>query len=123
LLLDQHDGVTMVRLFQTGMTRYILPSLAFLLLLIAAGGWFSYMAYGIAHGAIVGIPGRERDLQQLAHRASLALTTAVSCEALAVGTVSWVLIAKNEPTWIRLCVGCTFAAMADLFTFVVLRPI
>ena len=94
--------------------KAILLACATLLLVIAAGAWFSHIAQGIAYGDLLGIPGRERDLAQLASRADTARGIALICEGLAVGIPWRLLLAPAEPKWARLsacvifCAACGF---------------
>jgi hypothetical protein len=88
---------------------------------IAGLAWFSYMAQGIAYGDLYGVRGREMDLAQFGAHAIRALDIAVCSEALAVGIVSWVLIATTAPSWLRLSIGLTLAIVATFFTYAITR--
>ena len=102
--------------------KAILLACVMLLLVIAAGAWFSYITHGIGYGDLFGISGRERDLAQLAFRAYAALGIALISEGSAFGIVGWLFLARIEPIWGRLCACVTFALFADFVTFSLVRP-
>ena len=45
------------------------------------------------------------------------------CEAASVGIASSLLIAEGQRVWVRLGFSLVLAAIFDLFTFYVLRPV
>jgi hypothetical protein len=103
--------------------RYVPAAIAVLLLLSAAVAWFvwiGYLAQEIAYADYVGTPGSESGLNQPAFPTSQAFITALLSEALGVGIASWLLIAKAQPAWVRLCFAFVLAAILDLFTYLVL---
>jgi hypothetical protein len=102
--------------------KLLLLSLSILLLMIAAGAFFGYVSQGIAYSAVLGLPGREQDLQRFAVRGLPALAIALLCEALAVGILSWLFVAVDQKVWTRLFVCVAFAGVADLLTFEFVRP-
>jgi hypothetical protein len=89
---------------------------------ISGLAWFSYVSYGVAYGDLVGIPGREHELIVLSRNALTALRIALGCEVLAVGLVSWLLMALDQKAWIRLSISVAFAGVADLLTLGFIRP-
>jgi hypothetical protein len=104
-------------------TRYLRVALIVLLAIVAVVAWMSFMGLGIAYGSIVGLPGRERDLAVIGSRASSALATAVACEALTVGSVSWLFLPLREPAWARATLAVACALVADLLTFGAVRSL
>ena len=103
--------------------RFICLSCSALLMLASAIGWVSYLGNGIAYGSLVGLAGREHALAELSSRAERALAFAATCEAVAIGIGSWVLTPCRNPMWARICVAAVFAAIADIFTFAIVRGI
>jgi hypothetical protein len=91
------------------------------LFVIAGLEWFSYMAQGIAYGDLYGVRGREMDLAYMAAHAVRALKIAVCSEALAVGIVSWALIATSAPIWVRLSIGLILAVVVTFLTYMTVR--
>jgi hypothetical protein len=92
-----------------------------LLIAVAAIGWLSFMAQGIAYGSLVGVPGRGRDLAELGRGAERALGLAATCEAVAIGIGSWIVIPIRNPKWARLSIAIVLAAIVDLFTLAVIK--
>jgi hypothetical protein len=80
-----------------------------------------YVGNGIAYGSLVGLRGRERDLVELGNRAGRGLALAAICEAAAIGICSWALMPLHIPNWARVGVAMFLAAIADLFTFALIR--
>ena len=99
----------------------IVLTCAVLLFVVAGGAWFSYVAQGIAHGDLYGIPRREGDLNELAFGARVALLVALLCEGLAIGGIFRLLLAPVEPKWARLPACIILALFADFATLVVVR--
>jgi uncharacterized protein (DUF983 family) len=79
------------------------------------------MAQGIAYGDLYGVRGREMDLAYMGAHAVRSLEIAVCSEVLAVGIVSWVLIATTAPIWLRLSIGLTLAIVVTFLTYVTIR--
>jgi hypothetical protein len=103
------------------LSRYLWPSCSIVLALGAAAAWFRYVTYGIAFGSIKGLPGRERDLGEFAAHASIALATAVSCQAVAVGVGAWFFIPLRATALARVSFAVGLAVAVDLLTFVLIH--
>jgi hypothetical protein len=88
---------------------------------VAAIGWLSFVAQGIAYGSLVGVRGS--DLAKLGRGAERALTLAATCEAVAIGIGSWILIPIRNPKWARIPIAIVLAAVADLFTLAAIKAI
>ncbi len=56
----------------------------------SAAFWLMYMANGIAYGSLVGLKGREYDMQIMASRGITALIVAVVCQILA-----WIMLVSG----------------------------
>ena len=67
------------------------------------------MGNGIACGDLVGVPGSERALSELGHRAERGLALGAGCEALAVGITAWALIPLRNRRWSRLSIAFAVA--------------
>jgi hypothetical protein len=102
-------------------SKIVLMILSGLLFVIAGLEWFTYMAQGIAHGDLYGVPGREQDLAQMGARGIRALDIAVCCEILAVVIVSWTFIATSAPRWLRLSIGLVLALVATFLSYGLVR--
>ncbi len=100
--------------------RYIGLICSAFLLVVAVIAWPMYMGFGIAYGSVYGLPGREEDLAYFGSRASIALATAASSEAIAVGVGTWLLMPFEEK-WLRLLVATALAVVADAATFALIR--
>jgi len=91
------------------------------LLVIAAYSWLCYVAQGIAYGDLFGIRGRENDLAAMASRGTRCVQIALLSEALAITGIAWFFSAEVRPFWQRLCFCMILAAVADVFTFTLIR--
>ena len=103
-------------------SKALLLSCSGLLIAVAGYAWFSYVAQGIAYGAILGLKGRGADIAFLKLHVLRALGTALGCEGLAVGLGSWVLLAKSSEVWLRLLMAVALGGVADFFTYAIIKP-
>ena len=101
--------------------RFLWLCFSALLIAVAAIGWLSLMAQGTAYGSLVGVPGS--DLAKLGRGAERALALAATCEAVAIGIGSWILIPIRSPKWARISIAVVLAAVADLFTLAAIKGI
>ena len=101
--------------------KAIMLACAMLLLVVAVGAWFSFIAQGFAYGDLLGVAGREGDVAQLAYHAKTALGIALISEGLAVGIAFRLLLAPVEPKWARLLACIILALVADFATFAIVR--
>jgi hypothetical protein len=88
---------------------------------VAAIGWLSFMAQGIAYGSLVGVPGS--DLAKLGRGAERALALAATCEGIAIGIGSWILLPIRSPKLARISIAIVRAAVADWFTLAAIKGI
>lgn len=56
----------------------------------SAAFWLMYMANGIAYGSLVGLKGRELDMQAMSSRATMAIIVAIVCQMLA-----WIMLVSG----------------------------
>jgi len=91
------------------------------LFVAAALAWLSYVGQGIAYGDLVGVSGREKDIIAIGNGAMRALWTAASCEALAVGLITWVVSDPDSSVWLRLIISFGVASFADVCTYALVR--
>jgi hypothetical protein len=70
---------------------WISGALALLLSIACAFCYFGYMGQGIAAGALIGLPGRERDVAIAQHRATFWLMASLFCftASIVTGTVAF----------------------------------
>jgi len=101
--------------------RVILVVFSVLLLIVSALAWLSYIGQGIAYGDLFGMRGREADLATLGWGAMRSLGIAASCEALAVGLVTWVASDPDRSLWGRLLISSGMALLIDVYTYAVVR--
>ena len=101
--------------------RIILVVFSVMLLIFAALAWLSYVGQGIAYGDLFGVKGREADIAELGRGAMRSLWVAVSCEALAVGLIMWVVSDPDRPLVGRLVITSGVAVFVDICTYVVVR--
>jgi hypothetical protein len=93
------------------------------LFIVSALAWLSYVGQGIAYGDLVGVAGREKDIAALGSSVMRAFWTAASCEALAIGLLSWFLTDPSAPGSVRLVKSLVVAAFADVLTYAFVRGI
>ncbi len=91
------------------------------LLLAAAGTWWSYVVNGMAYGDLFVLGGNDSDVRRLAIYTYVSLGVALSCEAFLVGMASWLFAFKRQKVWLRLCVCAVLALLADWLTFALLN--
>lgn len=94
-----------------------------ILSLVAAVGWLGFMGNGLAYGDLVGIPGPEQALAELGGCAERALALVATCEAIAIGIGSSVLMPLRNPRWARIWIAIVLTAIADLFTLVAIKGV
>jgi hypothetical protein len=102
--------------------RFVLLVFSALLIVLAAGGWLSFMGFGIAYGDLFGVPGRERDLAELGRKAEHALAFSATCQAFAIRIASWTLL-RLEQKWARISLAVILALVADLVTLALVKGI
>jgi len=101
--------------------RFALLGSAGLFLVIAAYSWLCYVAQGVAYGDLCGIRGRENDLATMASRGTRCVQIALLSEGLAIIGIAWFFSTEVRPFWQRLCFCMILAAVADVFTFTLIR--
>lgn len=103
--------------------RYFRLPVGLFLLVAAAFQWYGYIGYGIAYGSLVGLAGKERVLGEVRSHGLRAFSFALGCEAVAVGLISWPLIAPERPTSARLLIAALIVVGLDLATYLLVRGI
>jgi hypothetical protein len=77
----------------------------------------------MAYGDILGLPAREKDIAIFGAKAMHALFLALVAEGTSVGAITWDIAGIDTPTWRRLAIASTVAAIATAFTFALVRGV
>lgn len=81
------DGIDRNNIMNVSRSRAVVLTVGILMVLSSGVAWFMYMANGIAYGSIVGLRGRDADLNTFRFRAEAFLASAALLQAIGIGVI------------------------------------